>query len=183
MKLYKLINPTRINDEEIDTNRINYGFGIEYHSEENKALITFFNAVINDSFLDNITFNDIFRETYQPETGRQSVLFWETLYERSRKTYFPEKPSRLDSYFAFSTEADVEKFRLRSHRMHKLKTFETNRCNVVHIGDMEHLDQIVPTMTANEAAVKTHHYWQGTTTENPLLEYLVQGKLSLQDPN
>jgi hypothetical protein len=181
MTLYKLVDPAHSHNGEIDTSRVNYGFGIEYNSPQNRELIKFFNAVINDSLREGIPFNVIFRETYQPKTTQQAVLFWETLYERTRKTDFPDKPSRLNSYFAFPTAADAERFRQRSHRSHKLRAFETHSCSVRHIGDMEHLDQVVPEMSAIEAAVKVRLYWQGTSSSSPLLECLVQGRLRLED--
>jgi len=102
------------------------------------------------------------------------------VYERVRHEEFPEKLGRLRSYFAFATLEDLDRFKERSHKLHSKVSFEIDDVCVSHVGDMELLDQITAEMNAIEAFQMVRRYWQGERTLLPLLEYLVQGELTLE---
>jgi len=120
------------------------------------------------------------RGFFQPPLIRGDYL-WEMIYEKIRLLFYPEKPSRLASYFLFSSSEDYSKYLKLSHvqpgRKAGVSVIETRK---QHIADMVLFTEVPNEATFSQAAGFAHRYWSGKTSPDPIMEVIFQGKCEVR---
>lgn len=91
----------------------------------------------------------------------------EQIFELYRQLYFPNKPSRFQSFFAFTSLEDAINFTL-DYPLAKIYEVSIDHENY-HIGDMN--------LVKGETIIQCHKfaldYWSGRLSDNPLKEVLL----------
>lgn len=91
----------------------------------------------------------------------------EQIFELYRQMYFPDKPSRFQSFFAFTSLEDATNFasKQRFFKIYKVSIDHDN----YHIGDMN--------LVKGETIIQCHKfaldYWSGRLSDNPIKEVLL----------
>jgi hypothetical protein len=110
---------------------------------------------------------------------RSAIAFREHLYERVRMQYAAHAPRRLDSFFVCKSLEAVRAYRKR-HRLGevncKLKALGKH---VAFQADMTHLDRVSLSQNFASAVTGIRRYWLQETSDDPLIEVLLQGHLVL----
>jgi hypothetical protein len=113
---------------------------------------------------------------YIREVSKNSHTEW--FFEYVRRSTFPNKPSRFESFFAFDSLESVEQFKVKFHATQS-PVFEVE-CDDFFKGDMNLLGSqnspLIYSLFANT-------YWSGKTLPElgiePLWEYLLTGNISI----
>ena len=91
----------------------------------------------------------------------------EQIFELYRQMYFPDKPSRFQSFFAFTSLEDAKNFALK-YPFFKIYEVSIDHENY-HIGDMN--------LVKGETIIQCHKYvldyWSGRLSNEPLKEALL----------
>lgn len=91
----------------------------------------------------------------------------EQIFELYRRMYFPDKPSRFQSFFAFTSLEDAINFTL-DYPLAKIYEVSIDHDNY-HIGDMN--------LVKGETIIQCHKYvldyWSGRLSDNPIKEVLL----------
>ncbi len=107
------------------------------------------------------------------------TYIWEFLYEKIRINKYPNKPSRLSSFFLFDNIDDCYYYIDTHKNGTAICKVEIIEIRSLHKGDMNLLDMIPNHCTYNEAEKLVDLYWLGEKSEKPVFEYVLQGKCNL----
>lgn len=114
-------------------------------------------------FPDGIS-NHGYHYALQSFEGQHTSTSAEQIFELYRQMYFPDKPSRFQSFFAFTSLEDAIKFAPYSN-IYEVRSDNEN----YHIGDMN--------LVKGETIIQCHKfaldYWSGRLSDNPLKEVLL----------
>lgn len=111
--------------------------------------------------------------------------FLENLIEVIRKKDFSAIPSRLESELGFCSIQDAKDYMALTQFAYddeglSLYEIETTDCKHKLEADQNFLNKIELETPIHVAIGYIHGYWSGNSTENPLKEILLQGKLRLK---
>lgn len=121
----------------------------------------------------------------------ESWAIWEFLWERGRKQLYPNRISRYDCIFAFTSKQDADKYlqerlaedtkyNINSHLLDKTCVMNVICSNKAESYDMRWLDRISIFSTYDLYEKVVNSYWCGKKTRNPLMEVLFQGVYKIQ---
>lgn len=109
-----------------------------------------------------------------------SIRLWDCAYDRVRRERFSTLPSRFDSCFAFPDLADAEDYLEESRAAGRQAilcelhgAFQRNP--IAH--DRKHIDALGRDHTFKEADLLLRRYWSGELTDEPVIEYHLQGSI------
>lgn len=111
-----------------------------------------------------------------------SAGLWEYLYELIRAKFFSSAPKRLESFFTCKDVHSVELYRKRHGLGEIICAVDATACTTVFEADMTILDDIAPYYNFKQAVPEIKRYWQQEHSKNPLIEVLLQGKITLLAP-
>lgn len=121
------------------------------------------NKALLELFPDGIS-NHGYHYAIQSFEGQHTSTSAEQIFELYRQLYFPNKPSRFQSFFAFTSIEDAMKFAPYSN-IYEVKSDNDN----YHIGDMN--------LVKGETIIQCHKfaldYWSGHLSNEPLKEVLL----------
>lgn len=100
----------------------------------------------------------------------------ELLFEYVRRSHFPNRPSRLQTFYAFESVEMAWAF--RTQFAEGLGSVWEVEGTAAFAGDMRHLDLGNTPLTASYCA---HRYWEGSSSENPLWEQLLVPPVTVID--
>jgi len=115
------------------------------------------------------------------EIGRQETgpRMWECLYEAIRAHSFPTAPKRLESFFACKDAESVARYRERHGLGEIVCKIDASGCQTVFEADMTILDNIKPSHNFQHARFEVERYWRQEQSSEPIIEVLLQGKITL----
>lgn len=104
---------------------------------------------------------------------------WESIWEQVRALYFPDLPKRVESSFFFE---NIESCDLYSKRvgMGVICKAHVLRTDKIFKGDMNLIDELMPSTTAANAKEQANKYWEGSNSLNSLTEIIFQGRFQLE---
>lgn len=121
------------------------------------------NEALLELFPDGISNHGV-NYAIQSFEGQHTSTSAEQIFELYRQMYFPDKPSRFQSFFAFTSLEDAIKFAPYSS-IYEVKSDNDN----YHIGDMN--------LIKGETIIQCHKfaldYWSGHFTAEPIKEVLL----------
>lgn len=124
------------------------------------------NETLLELFPDGLSFHG---DQYAIESfeGQQASTSAEQIFELYRRMYFPDKPSRFQSFFAFTSLEDAINFALK-YPFFKIYEVSIDHDNY-HIGDMN--------LVKGETIIQCHKlaldYWSERLSNEPLKEALL----------
>ncbi|TCT21550.1 hypothetical protein [Thiobaca trueperi] len=115
------------------------------------------------------------------ETGSDATRLWEYLFEKVRREKFDNLPSRLMSYFAFKSESDIAHYR-KEHGMRGVScVIDASNCTQAVELDMALFDAVGNNFTYSMAKTVAERYWSGGSSDDPVIEVLLQGEIILAE--
>lgn len=124
------------------------------------------NEALLELFPDGISNHGV-NYAIQSFEGQHTSTSTEQIFELYRRMYFPDKPSRFQSFFAFTSLEDAINFTL-DYPLAKIYKVSIDHDNY-HIGDMN--------LVKGETIIQCHKfaldYWSGRLSNEPLKEVLL----------
>lgn len=124
------------------------------------------NKALFELFPDGISYHGV-HYALQSYKWQHTSTSAEQIFELYRQLYFPNKPSRFQSFFAFTSLEDAINFTL-DYPLAKIYEVSIDHENY-HIGDMN--------LVKGETIIQCHKfaldYWSGRLSDNPLKEVLL----------
>jgi hypothetical protein len=106
---------------------------------------------------------------------------WEFIFERVRQGFYPEKPSRLQSYFLLASQSDIAPYLRLPHiqpgHVAQVTILEQHK---LHIADMNFFNSVPNEATYSQAANFAHRYWCGIRSDTPIMEVVFQGRCLIE---
>lgn len=104
---------------------------------------------------------------------------WELVYEIVRADFYPSLPKRSDSYFVFNKIEDAINWKKRRSDYILCKV-GVKELREIFTGDMYYLDCVEVDASFSEITESVSKYWQGSVSNNPIIETLIQGVITLE---
>lgn len=111
--------------------------------------------------------------------GADGARLWEYLYEKVRRERFEDRPSRLQSYFAFESHQAIDYYKRTHGASGVCCRLDPSGCATQFRADMRVLDEIPPSATYPSAKAVVESYWSQEMTESPVVEVLLQGTIKM----
>lgn len=111
--------------------------------------------------------------------GADGARLWEYLYEKIRTEHFEDRPSRLQSYFAFESHQAIDYYERTHGASGVCCRLDPSECTTQFRADMRLLDDIPTSATYLSAKAAVESYWSQEMTESPIVEVLLQGKIKM----
>lgn len=108
-----------------------------------------------------------------------AVKLWEYLYEIVRIKFFPDAPSRLQSYFSFQAPTSIDYYRQVHQATGISCEIDSSFCTATFAADMKFVDMIENYHTYSEAENLVKQYWTQQKSTSPIIEILLQGDITI----
>lgn len=117
------------------------------------------------------------------DNDNQVVMFlegyylWERCFEMVRTKIFSDLPNRKDCMFFFDNLEDCNDYiKNKNGGLGQIYEVEILEQSKLFKGDMKLIDEIDESITYNDLLAQIFKYWDGRTSDEPIFEYLFEGK-------
>lgn len=148
------------------------------HDETEKSHISM-NSFVN--FF--IKYNGYYQDSgiFLDEDKGDGQYFWEVIWERVRRSEFPDSLSRLESTFAFDDETYAIRFAAETRGTFSgVVEVEVADAEIQEY-DMQWVSEVPVESTVKEAMIYARNYWRGQKTTNPIMEFLIAGEYTFNN--
>ena len=112
----------------------------------------------------------------------EGFYLWERYFEMVRIKVFPDLPNRKECLFFFDNLDDCNDYiKNKNGGLGQIYEVEILEQSKLFKGDMSIIDEIDESMTYNNLLAQAFKYWDKEHSNNPIFEYLFEGKCRLKN--
>lgn len=128
------------------------------------------------------SFIQSFDSNNPPVLFLEGFYLWERYFEMVKIKVFPDLPDRKECLFFFDNLDDCNYY-IKNHNNGYGQIYEVEILELSKLfkGDMRLIDEIDESITYNNLLSQTFKYWNEEISNNPIFEYLFEGKCKLKN--